>query len=335
MLCQFAELIKCDIQSHFHGALPTSAAGSSYSSSAIQDQLLQNALLNHAMRHSSLALPSSLHQRGDPFLSSITNTNTGTSGLGGLDILRGRAAGTAAPSILRHQLLAAAASQAQAHPRSSLGNTTALQQATALLRNNSVTNEQTRRQELQRILSENAQGLRRGQESGYLQRSNAQQRLLLDSQISQQLVGGLSVGYLQQILGRQTTPQMPSAAAANSARLSAMPSQPNHQLPGPGARAAAFVRSAYAERPTREPVTLYLSCDDDSLTPYQCLARKQIQLFECTAKDVDSASSSGRSRRGVRVGQVGIRCRHCSHLPQRERARGSTYYPTKLEVSSA
>lgn len=78
----------------------------------------------------------------------------------------------------------------------------------------------------------------------------------------------------------------------------------------------------------REPKTLYLQCDDDSLTPYQCLARQQIQLFEASTIDAE-AGTQGRNRT-IRVGQVGIRCRHCGHFPLRERSRGSTYYPSKL-----
>ena len=40
----------------------------------------------------------------------------------------------------------------------------------------------------------------------------------------------------------------------------------------------------------RPPVLLYLSCDPDSLTPYQVLVRKQIELFEaCLLYTSDAA----------------------------------------------
>jgi hypothetical protein len=74
--------------------------------------------------------------------------------------------------------------------------------------------------------------------------------------------------------------------------------------------------------------TLAMRCDQDNLTPYQCLAREQIELFEAEQKDVD-AGTKGRNRY-VTLGQVGIRCRHCAHLPHRARAKGSVIYPSKL-----
>lgn len=78
----------------------------------------------------------------------------------------------------------------------------------------------------------------------------------------------------------------------------------------------------------RPSVTLYISCDDDSLSEYQCLARKQIELFEAGREEVES-NAQGRNRPIV-MGQVGIRCRHCTMLPPKHRARGAVYYPAKL-----
>jgi hypothetical protein len=78
----------------------------------------------------------------------------------------------------------------------------------------------------------------------------------------------------------------------------------------------------------RPPSVLYMSCDDDSLSEYQCLVRKQIELFEARREDVDS-NAQGRNRPIV-MGQVGIRCRHCTMLPPKHRARGAIYYPAKL-----
>jgi hypothetical protein len=78
----------------------------------------------------------------------------------------------------------------------------------------------------------------------------------------------------------------------------------------------------------RSPTIIYMSCDDDSLSEYQCLVRKQIELFEARREDVDS-NAQGRNRPIV-MGQVGIRCRHCTMLPPKHRARGAIYYPAKL-----
>ena len=79
----------------------------------------------------------------------------------------------------------------------------------------------------------------------------------------------------------------------------------------------------------RPPIQLYISCDDDSLSEYQCLVRKHIELFEAGIEDVES-NAQGRNRPIV-LGQVGIRCRHCTMLPPRHRSRGAIYYPAKLQ----
>ena len=79
----------------------------------------------------------------------------------------------------------------------------------------------------------------------------------------------------------------------------------------------------------REPIHLYMTCDDDDLSPYQCLVRKQIELFEATEEDAES-NARGRNRPIV-VGQVGIRCKHCKILPPRKRERAAIYYPSRLD----
>jgi hypothetical protein len=78
----------------------------------------------------------------------------------------------------------------------------------------------------------------------------------------------------------------------------------------------------------RPPVQLYLSCDDDTFSPYQVLVRKNIELFEALREYVES-TTQGRNKPIV-LGQVGIRCRHCSALPPKERQHGALYFPAKL-----
>lgn len=80
----------------------------------------------------------------------------------------------------------------------------------------------------------------------------------------------------------------------------------------------------------RLAIPLYLSCDYVTLNEYQMQVRKQIDLFEATCDDVDFSSHQGRNKTIV-LGQVGIRCRHCSILPPNERKRGSVYFPAKLD----
>jgi hypothetical protein len=68
---------------------------------------------------------------------------------------------------------------------------------------------------------------------------------------------------------------------------------------------------------------------DCKLSDYQVLLRQQLEFFVAQRSDVDS-STQGR-RKQVRLGQVGLRCRHCAHLPLKSRERGAVYYPAKLE----
>ena len=54
-------------------------------------------------------------------------------------------------------------------------------------------------------------------------------------------------------------------------------------------------------------ITLSLSCDEEQLSEYQILVRKQLEIFEATQEDVES-NTQGRKKQ-VTLGQVGIRCR--------------------------
>jgi hypothetical protein len=78
----------------------------------------------------------------------------------------------------------------------------------------------------------------------------------------------------------------------------------------------------------RPPNMLYLSCDPDNLSRYQVAVRRNIEIFEAQEIDVESGAQ-GRNRPVV-LGQVGIRCRFCAHVPPKERTRGAMYYPSKL-----
>lgn len=81
-------------------------------------------------------------------------------------------------------------------------------------------------------------------------------------------------------------------------------------------------------RPTEGPI-LYMSSDDDILSDQQVLLRKQIELFAADNDDVN-AVTPGR-RKEIVLGQVGIRCRYCAHIPIHHRSKGAVYYPAKLK----
>jgi hypothetical protein len=69
----------------------------------------------------------------------------------------------------------------------------------------------------------------------------------------------------------------------------------------------------------RPPVCLHLDLDEQTLSDYQCLLRKHIELFETRPEDIQSGVQ-GRNT-PIRVGQVGIRCRHCSNMGKSETSK--------------
>jgi hypothetical protein len=97
-------------------------------------------------------------------------------------------------------------------------------------------------------------------------------------------------------------------------------------------RLAPSAMPAYEGYSTRRSTSriLYQPGDDSLLSEYQCTIRKQIEVFAADEKDVEDVGS-GRSG-WITVGQVGLRCCHCAHLPPSQRARGSTAFPTRLDV---
>jgi hypothetical protein len=77
------------------------------------------------------------------------------------------------------------------------------------------------------------------------------------------------------------------------------------------------------------PKLLAQSEDEFKLSPQQVFLRQQIEVFAATKDDV-TTHTRGRNK-PISKGQVGIRCRHCSHLPISRRQKGSTYFPASLQ----
>ena len=92
-----------------------------------------------------------------------------------------------------------------------------------------------------------------------------------------------------------------------------------------------YAQGGYRQTPRRGdggPI-LYLPSDDDILSDQQVLLRQQIELFAAGNEDVHTVTP-GRRKEIVR-GQVGIRCKYCSHVPIHRRTKGAVYYPAKLK----
>ena len=73
---------------------------------------------------------------------------------------------------------------------------------------------------------------------------------------------------------------------------------------------------------------MYISTDDEVLSDYQALLRKNIEFFEATRRDLNH-TIPGRKNPLV-LGQVGIRCIHCAGIPVYRRGTAAVYFPRKL-----
>ena len=125
------------------------------------------------------------------------------------------------------------------------------------------------------------------------------------------------------------------ALAASTMRSSSSSGQAGKSFSGGGyslldrslALKAASIDAAKREE-VHPPVCVYMNSDEDHLSKYQCLLRKQLEFFEATKDDVQW-NAQGRNKPIV-LGQVGIRCRYCAQLPAWSRARGAVYYSSSL-----
>jgi hypothetical protein len=77
------------------------------------------------------------------------------------------------------------------------------------------------------------------------------------------------------------------------------------------------------------PTLLVMDDDHTQLSAYQTLLRYQIEIFR--ASEVDASTHQRGRNKPIRLGQVGFRCRHCKHLSQSARPRGSSYFPSEVD----
>lgn len=79
------------------------------------------------------------------------------------------------------------------------------------------------------------------------------------------------------------------------------------------------------------PCVLYLGeLDDEALNPYQCYLRKHLELFEADEEDNRIGTRQGRTA-PVKIGQVGLRCRHCGDAKVAPTTKGAAYYSQYIE----
>ncbi len=76
---------------------------------------------------------------------------------------------------------------------------------------------------------------------------------------------------------------------------------------------------------SRFPRLLYCDTDDAILGEYQTLLRQQLELFEADSHDVINGTFRQGRTTPIRLGQIGLRCKHCAKAPLSARTKGSVY----------
>jgi len=86
-------------------------------------------------------------------------------------------------------------------------------------------------------------------------------------------------------------------------------------------------RDSLGHHTQRSVISLATSEDGNWLSEFMCYVRSDLtEVFQAKENDVISRRNSKK----VLLGQVGIRCRHCAHVPYEERTSRSSCYPSSL-----
>ena len=91
----------------------------------------------------------------------------------------------------------------------------------------------------------------------------------------------------------------------------------------------AFAVSA-SMRPTL--LTDPLDGRETSMTDGFRFIRRHIEFFPASVADVEDRRKKGGIKSDIRVGQIGIRCVHCSHVAPENRVNGTATFPTNLSL---
>jgi hypothetical protein len=143
----------------------------------------------------------------------------------------------------------------------------------------------------------------------------------------QQSMGG-PLGYLQSQhpSGVPHGYNVPSIASQEPSARRGQETSTNRPLQP--SRSSSHAPSIECDVPPALPVLLCRPTDSTRLSHHQLLLRQQIEAFQATESDL-STHVRGRNK-SIKLGQVGIRCRHCAHVPALNRHKGSTYFPTSV-----
>mmetsp|Transcript_15006 Transcript_15006/g.34790 ORF Transcript_15006/g.34790 Transcript_15006/m.34790 type:complete len:708 (+) Transcript_15006:128-2251(+) len=84
-------------------------------------------------------------------------------------------------------------------------------------------------------------------------------------------------------------------------------------------------------RKSQFPRVLYCDSDDAILGEYQTLLRQQLELFEADSHDVINGTFRQGRTTPIRLGQIGLRCKHCAKAPLSVRTKGSVYFSQTIK----
>ena len=78
--------------------------------------------------------------------------------------------------------------------------------------------------------------------------------------------------------------------------------------------------------------SLAMKEDEESLSPLHCFMRRYcVEAFTATEADVSNPRYGRSHGRNIEVGQVGIQCIHCKHLPYTSRQERAVCFPSSLK----
>lgn len=137
---------------------------------------------------------------------------------------------------------------------------------------------------------------------------------------------GVSRGYLAGFTGNPST-QRWSTSNVEERRPEETPSSAFHIQSRDDGNEQGVEEATMLTQDSRS-FPLHIGEDENNLSPYQVLARRQIEVFEASSEEA-ATNAQGRNR-PIQPGQIGIRCRHCARLPPKKRSTGAVYYPNKV-----
>lgn len=87
--------------------------------------------------------------------------------------------------------------------------------------------------------------------------------------------------------------------------------------------------TSHSSKESQSALGLSIPGDKDCLSDRQCYVRSHfVELF--AASDTDVASRHSKGAQKLHVGQIGIRCKHCKHLRNKDRAERAICYPSSI-----